>query len=88
MHSILAPGAPVATHKRELFISATLTLEYLGARYVIRERLLPDDPVLAATPIGFRDCVAVAAIGKVEIVDGCARGLFRLSPYALPLAAR
>lgn len=86
--SFLAPGVPVATHKRELLVSATLALRASGARQLIRERLLPDDPTLAATPIGHRDCVAVAAIGAVEIIDGAVRGLFRLRPCALPIARR
>jgi hypothetical protein len=75
-----------AVHKNELLVSAVLALRHSGARQVIRPRLLPDDPTLAATPIGHRDCVAVAVIGTAEIVDGFARGLFRLRPCALPVA--
>lgn len=84
MQSILAPGVPAATHKRELLVSAVIALRATGSRQVVRRRVLPDDPALAATPIGYRDCVAVAVIGAAEIVDGCARGLFRLRPCALP----
>lgn len=82
----LAPDVPLAVHKSELLVSAVLALRETGARHVIRRRLLPDDPVLAATPIGHVDCVAVSVIGTAEIVDGCARGLFRLRPCALPAA--
>lgn len=84
----LAPGVPMAIHKAELLVSAIVALRESGARQVVRVRALPDDPVMAATPIGHRDCVAVAAIGQAEIVDGCARGLFRLRPCALPTGRR